>query len=481
MENPTHPCEALSPKKVQSLKTECLNFAFTHAIVMGCTANPDALVGHAPITLLPTFYPKECFELGLEVQQYYNLLIHRMANDYDFLVEALESTGKADPEFTGKLLEIYKEVHAEGLKQTLELGLHRSDYMLHEAGEKPIIQQVEFNTISAAFSSLSPATTQMHKYVLATNKVEGYDAKNIPDNKCGSSLPATIALALKHYCQATNTKAVVMMVVQEGERNAFDQRGIEYGLWQNDNVQTIRRTLMDIHERAVLDPDTGALSIDGFNVGVVYFRAGYTPRDYQNGDKEWQARAKLERSLAIKCPSVAYHLCGTKKIQQIYSTPGFLERFFDKNTEQKMITKLQSTFTNIWSLGKGDKDKEIIKRAVEDPNSFVVKPQREGGGNNIYGEDVSRVLQNFSEEELDGYILMQLIKPDPFPSIILRGGKANDVIAISELGIYGGFISDGENIIFNSVLGHLLRTKVHTDTEGGVCAGVSALDSPLLY
>lgn len=34
----------------------------------------------------------------------------------------------------------------------------------------------------------------------------------------------------------------------------------------------------------------------------------------------------LERSKAIKCPSAAVHLAGTKKVQQVLASPGKLER-----------------------------------------------------------------------------------------------------------------------------------------------------------
>ncbi len=42
-------------------------------------------------------------------------------------------------------------------------------------------------------------------------------------------------------------------------------------------------------------------------------RAGYTPVDY-HGESEWNARELIESSLAIKCPNIAYHLAGTKKV-----------------------------------------------------------------------------------------------------------------------------------------------------------------------
>ena len=35
----------------------------------------------------------------------------------------------------------------------------------------------------------------------------------------------------------------------------------------------------------------------------------------------------IERSLAIKSPSIQYHLAGTKKVQQALAAPGTLERY----------------------------------------------------------------------------------------------------------------------------------------------------------
>ena len=58
---------------------------------------------------------------------------------------------------------------------------------------------------------------------------------------------------------------------------------------------------------------------------MVYFRAGYTPRDYP-GAAEWTARLDIERSRAIKSPSIADHLSGSKKIQQVLGQADVLKR-----------------------------------------------------------------------------------------------------------------------------------------------------------
>ena len=50
----------------------------------------------------------------------------------------------------------------------------------------------------------------------------------------------------------------------------------------------------------------------------------------------------IERSLAIKSPSIHYHLAGTKKVQQALACPGALERYFDDKTK---IDQIRGIFT----------------------------------------------------------------------------------------------------------------------------------------
>lgn len=79
---------------------------------------------------------------------------------------AAHSAGAADA-FTAALLDIAKTVQAEGSHQALSLGLHRSDYMLHEDGSgAPTPLQIELNTVAASFAGLSGALSALHKRLL---------------------------------------------------------------------------------------------------------------------------------------------------------------------------------------------------------------------------------------------------------------------------------------------------------------------------
>ncbi|KAK7337821.1 hypothetical protein VNO77_18408 [Canavalia gladiata] len=217
------------------------------------------------------------------------------------------------------------------------------------------------------------------------------------------------------------------------------------------------------------------LCIDRQAIAVVYFRAGYAPVDYPS-ESEWRARLLMEESSAIKCPSISYHLVGTKKIQQELVKPGVLERFLEDKDD---IAKLRKCFAGLWSLD----DPNIVRKAIETPELFVMKPQREGGGNNIYGDHVRETLlklQNSGSQEDAAYILMQRIFPTICAAVLMRNGCWQKDNAISELGIFGTYLRNKDSVIINRQSGYLMRTKISSSDEGGVAAGFAVLDSVYL-
>ncbi|KAI9146467.1 glutathione synthase [Paraphysoderma sedebokerense] len=270
-----------------------------------------------------------------------------------------------------------------------------------------------------------------------------------------------------------------MIVVQPGERNAFDQRWIEYQLLDGHGVKLIRRTLSEIDKTSRIDPNTNALYIKTLSseveVSVTYFRAGYGPGDYPS-EKEWSARLTIELSKTVKCPNIAYQLAGTKKIQQVLANPGVVERFLPEVD----AAKLRACFTGLFPLDSSEEGEKATRMAISQPAKYVMKPQREGGGNNIYGQEIADLLKKLSPTERNAYILMELIKPPPLKNILVREGEHIEADVISELGIYGIWVSRGDEVHLNEPVGHLLRTKSSTTNEGGVAAGFAVIDSPLL-
>lgn len=449
--------------------------ALVHGILMRIkeTPNSSELVTYAPFTLFPTPVPRSLFLQALAVQTHYNTLVDRICQDVDFLQEALASTIAVD-DFTARLFKIHQQILKEGRSQSITLGLNRSDYMLDQGEDgTPSLKQIEINTFAASFGGLSSRTPDVHRHVL---KVAGRleESQRVLDNNPAAGLARAIATAWELY---GSDRAVVMFLVEDTQRNIFDQRYIEYELWKR-NIHTIRRRFDDVSKTGSLDQDK-RLFVDGNEVAVVYFRNGYMPQNYTS-EQTWDARLMMERSLAVKCPDISSHLAGTKKVQQVLARPGVLERFFPGQPE--VVEQVRATFAGLYTLDMGPEGDKTVEMALAAPDRFVLKPQREGGGNNIYGAEICQVLEGVKQSsERMAYILMDKIQPAPVQNYLLRRDAPLKISnCLSELGVFGAYVRKGESMVMNECVGHLLRTKSSEHEDGGVAAGVAVLDNPLL-
>lgn len=143
---------------------------------------------------------------------------------------------------------------------------------------------------------------------------------------------------------------------------------------------------------------------------------------------------------------------------------------------------MRACITNLWPLeNDDDATRQLIARVVAEPGKFVLKPQREGGGNNLWGAEMVRVLTTATPRERAAYVLMQRIEPVAHRNAAMRGGEVRVQEMFSEVGIYGCFLADAERVILNEAAGHLVRSKPVDVNEGGVVAGFAFMDSPLLH
>jgi glutathione synthase len=143
---------------------------------------------------------------------------------------------------------------------------------------------------------------------------------------------------------------------------------------------------------------------------------------------------------------------------------------------------LKKTFTKIYPLDKSDQGLQARHLAFSNPEAYVLKPQREGGGNNIYRSSIPGFLKSLpNESHYNAYILMELIQPPPLTNSIIREGKVITGDVVGELGVYGTILWDENGTILeNDEAGWLLRTKGHGIDEGGVAAGFGCVDSVCL-
>lgn len=506
------------------------------------SGNDPSQYVHLPISLLPSSFPKQAFQDVVAAAPVFNILVDRLSRDKDYLNSALGEVSKSD-EFTGRLLQMYNEVYFSGVSasaQPVALGLHRSDYMIDDSiagigagiSAKKRLLQVELNTIASSFGCLASVTADLHRYLLerfflpslalqppssssvpdelksflssylhnhglvlppsaSSSAAAAAAIGNLPQNPTLVQLPSALARAHDYY---SNPSGIIVFIIQPGERNLFDQRFLELNLWERYHKQVIRLSLEEVATRCELRQHGGtdALFLDGHHeVSVVYFRAGYTPVDYPS-ERAWEARRMIERSAAVKCPTLGYQLAGTKKVQQLLCAPQALGRFLSE--EQCVVARRH--FTGLYGLGQEEMKEEggvsamAVKAAIAKPQAYVLKPQREGGGNNFYDDELKKALETWSPEKLSGHVLMQRIQAPARHAYLMREGKVVVGPAVSELGIFSAFLGDasaeddGEEgkggVQVNGYAGFNVRTKLATVNEGGVATGFAVLDSPVL-
>ncbi|KAJ3100660.1 Glutathione synthetase [Phlyctochytrium planicorne] len=464
---------------MEDVRLKAIDFAVANGLMVRVAApENEVVISHAPFALFPANFPEHLYELAVKIQPIFNQLVDIISKDSEFIFAELKETAEVD-DFIKGCLEIYEKILKEPSKQTLRLGIHRSDYLLHlEEQEGYQIKQVELNTISSSFSSLSTKVSELHRSLSVDAVYKGLQNAigHIPRSSSIEDVPDGIAEAWKAY---GSPKAIVVMLVQPNERNMYDQRLIE-----------MRLLASGIRLRRVVLKDFVVHGREQDEVAIVYYRAGYTPTDYTGQDvrieaktnvnaagQEWSARLLIEKSFAIKCPPISYHLVGSKKIQQVLALPGVLERFIKDPNDAKL---LRSSFTGLYPLDSSEVGLKAVQDAIANPQRYVLKPQREGGGNNVYGDQIKELLLKLSDKEKKAYILMDLISSPSTKCVMIRRGQPIELDAISELGIYGVWLSNDKSVLINKSAGHLLRTKPADSNEGGVAAGFAVLNSPLL-
>lgn len=486
----------LSLNQESQLTDSLLHWSLSNGLVMYPPNFKSYGASSAPITLFPTPFPKQAFSNANDVQVLFNeLYINLVTKHKVWLVDILKDLSTFDADFTGKLFETYLKAleQSPGGKfiQPLSLGLFRSDYMIDSRGDVPEIKQIEFNTVSVSFGGLSTKVGQLHNYLNKTGLYDNtysfpyYSEEEVPVSDSINLLASGLAEADSKYREAQEEPAAttVLFVVQANERNCFDQRHIEYSLLNNHGIRSVRVSLENIQSQLTQTNNKLYIKETMDEISVVYYRSGYSPSDYEsNPELTWSARLFLETSAAIKCPSLLTQLSGAKKIQQILTSPEYIQKFLALIAEDD-LKKLLSTFVTIYPLDNSPQGKLAKKLAFEEPERFVLKPQREGGGNNIYKENIPAFLQNLKEEEWDAYILMELIDAPTHKNKIIRNDEIYNEDIISELGIFGTILFSEETgvVISNKNAGWLLRSKFSSSNEGGVAAGFGCVDNVYLY
>ncbi|GES66880.1 glutathione synthetase [Aspergillus terreus] len=504
----------LSPAQKDFLVTTVKDWTAQHGLMVrpapsfiSKESNPHGVLAtNAPVTLFPSPFPRSCFEEAKALQTVYNQLYAAITCDEEWIGKIMEDLIDVD-DFISNLWKVHQDVKKEGYTQTLSLGLYRSDYMTHAppSSTVPALKQVEFNTISSSFGGLSSLVASLHADLL--NSPPGhpiaypshplFNSNVPPENTAVETLSAGLATAHKAYGPSKSNPDLptcILFVVQENERNTFDQLALFRHLTKVHNLPVFRLLRSEIlNHTSIADSNPSRPLVYSpphspktrFEVSTVYLRCFYAPTDYTS-ERDWEARTHLERSAAIKCPTVLNQLAGCKIVQQVLAEstgPDHLAHFLT-GTDPATINRVRATFAPQYDLSSSGRGRELALNP-ETALNHVLKPQREGGGNNIYKDAIPGFLRSIPETEWKRWILMELITPPAeAKNVALRSdGEVLGGHVIGELGVYGTILWDqaGGKVLHNEQGGWLMRTKARDVNEGGVATGFSSLDSILLF
>jgi len=488
----------IPPTLLNEVVESAKDWAISHGLVMKFKENPT-LSKHAPFVLFPSPFPTYLYNEAFQVQKDFQTLFHRASLDHEFIKDSLKSVIIHD-EFTKLQYDLYEKVRQEGIKPKIYFDIARSDYMIDQVkteydSSKPLteerpyeIKQIEMNMIAASFSGLSSSMPSLHRYI--ANELEEHSPFNKEKVAMRGPIKGLGEGMAKAFELYGNENAVVLFIIETVDLNRFDQKQLTYAFHEGcqklglkKRVKCLFRTFEQVAQNGKLDGDR-KLILENKEVAITYFRTGYTPCGLSTKERIG-CRLMMERSRSIKCPTIAMQLINTKKVQQVMAKPGIVEKFIH---DENAVRRIRKTFAGLYSLDEGSEGDEAAKMALNDPTKYILKPQREGGGNNLYDEEMINELKRVSDkpDERSQYILMERIRPPVVHNYLIHHDMKKETHpvldeTIAELGIFGVHISVENEEVVNESSGHLLRTKSIHHNDGGVVSGLAVLDTPYLY
>ena len=438
-------------------------------------------VFHIPIMITPSPIPKNIYQKMIFYQIAFNKIINKLSNDQNFLEEIITPISEKD-EFVKKNLDISKKLVNYEHKQKIKLGIFRNDYLLDK--NQNFLFFTEYNTIASSMGTFSDKIKKFYSYFYKRypENFKRFIEKEIPMDGLNNieNFAESMNEAIKLAFPKQYKESIIIFIIQKNEINIFDQYSLSDELYNKYNLSSIRFTLEEINSRCIQD-ENGNLFLDGKLVSLFYFRAGYCENDYPN-EESWKGRELIELSTAIKVPDINTFLTTFKIFQYELSKPQILMHYCQN---ELIINDILRFFGGIYYLRdmSSEDAKNLLNNIKLEPEKYILKPMREGGGNNITGNKLKELIPEENSELCDllkNSVIVDKIDSYEHEGLILRNENIKIQNSISEYSIYGIILSNENNVIMNKSTSFLVRTKNKESIEGGIIEGAGAIDIPYL-
>ncbi|NOU51922.1 glutathione synthase [Pseudoalteromonas sp. JBTF-M23] len=453
----------------------------------------DSTARHVPFSIAPMKMKRNHFEHLLKVTPLVSKLINNISEDHAFLQSSLSKVAEAEP-FFKILLSLHKEAHGEdGLSSfsaRKPLLIMRTDFMDdREQGAKVI----EFNGIAAGMAPFGSRGTQLHRYICeqhnsAYQKWLETDEATVAENEGLEQVAIGIAVSAIEIKKdfGESGSPTFLMVVQESEDNVYDQHLLELEL-QKLGFRTVRRTFEQLSSQLSTGQSKRLILENVGPIDVVYLRTGYQCSDYYSPKLDKlvccqtlsRVRLFIERHHVAMNATISQQLA-TSKAMQMLVTNMSIDEYMNWGLTYEEALLVKSVLADMNPIRK-----EIIKWFNSEANKedWVLKNQGEGGGNCVFGADISQKLELIKPQEYDAWALMQRIYAieREKPVLTIRDGKQAIVNhLISEIGLFTVYYNGEPVTEYGGYAGYLIRSKPANENEGGIHSGQGLLDSLML-
>ncbi|KAI3410498.1 hypothetical protein GPALN_004599 [Globodera pallida] len=437
-----------------------------------------------PLSLYPSPFPRKLFQQAVDVQKAMLLLYFRASCDYEFLKEAHREVLNSELDNgIKKLVKRLDGMLSDGIRQPVAMFCQRADYMASQEDDgQYVLKQVEVNTGAIGSFGTTPRFSRLHRRMVSNAGIDASESV-MPSDQTDTMAAETLYQA---WLEFGNAEAVILFL--HGSPNShlmLESRQITHQL-ESISTERIKCRFITITEglnRLKRDPNNFSLILDDkFVVAVVFDRLGGAVTK-----EEMDLNFVIDHSTAIKTPPYIFALSHTKRMQQVFTKPGMVEKFFNNPEEEHMAEAIRKVQTKGWAIGKDeDLTEDIIKKATENPHRYVLKNNgcSSNAADMFFNEDILKKLKTMAPADRDFYYLTEKLRPMVIKNHFVRPNMAPtlNLDATPELGIFGCLLGNMETgkVSYFSRTGHMMKSKLANVDEGGVWKGFSVYDSPYL-
>ncbi|TBU08795.1 glutathione synthetase [Hamiltosporidium magnivora] len=381
---------------------------------------------------------------------------------------AMQDIGNMNLQIRNSLHEILEEIRKLKTPKKIQAIFMRTDYLLEKTtGE---MKQVETNVIACCFIFLGPLLNKTHSLfyekvlISDSNKkfinfvvtiFEAQDKNYLKNKNIGLMIDNETSI----HCANFHDKIEFIKGIKEKGIDVFHvkvsdlQPNIKIKLKNGETKNILNFIENKSHWREWNDCEIFFMDR---KVSFVYYRWFYNAEHFDNESIIY--RTLFEISDCVNLPSVELQIIGMKYFQILFKDKNILKKYLN-------IDEIEAIYSNFGDF------KKLENFNFDDQFDYILKSDLEGGGHNIYGEDMLEIVKRKDEK----YFLMKNILSPSFNNKFIDDKEERQVVC--EIGIMGCLISSNGEIIDQQDCGYICRSKDVCSKECGVSCGYGALDS----